>query len=105
MKKHYFPIIRRKNNQLKGTLLIIVQSKLLKKKLFGIFKKWERKILILWKPDFKENAELRENPVFGKIKEDQWLILKNAFRKYSDEIINIKHICGNKTLLEKLIKY
>lgn len=92
----YSLIKKRSNNRLQGTLLILLQRRLLTKKLFGIFNTWEKKRIILYKPNLDINKSFTN---------DNWLILKKPFTNYSNESIHIKHVCANKRLLKKLIKY
>jgi hypothetical protein len=98
----YFPIIRRKNNRVRGTLILMLQSRLKEKKLFNFFNKWERKLLILWRPDLQTYPNLISYP---GIKDTDWVILEKYFTTFSEENIKIKHVCKNKRLLKELIKY
>ena len=47
----YLILWRIKSNRVMGIKLIVLQNRLKPNKLFNTFNMWERKILILWKPD------------------------------------------------------
>jgi hypothetical protein len=89
-----------KTDRIKGIKLIILQKRFDGWK-FIFIPTWEKKQLVVWKPDLKNYPNLIRN---NKINNNNWFIMENDFEIYSDKA-KIKHICLNKKLLKKLIKF
>ncbi len=99
----YTPLNVVTNDQLKGTKIEMLQSRLdPNKKILGIFKKWNKTKLILWKADLKQFQDEELHP---KVAKDQWIILSKDMTSYDSTKFPFKHVCKNKRLLKVLNKY
>lgn len=103
----YKPLKVVKNDQIKGTKILMLQKRLEpEKKFLFFFNKWKRTKIILWKPDLDNHKNLIKHPFITK---DTWTILSKDFTSYDNEGIQFKFPtdprCKCKRLLKVLTQY